>query len=70
MVLQIAWKYWTEGTSPTTAGFLARHGVYRVRSLKLISNAVPAQADGEFLSGGITEISVSPGALQVLLPRR
>lgn len=70
MALHMIWKHWTEGRSPRAAGFLARHGVYRVRSLRMTSaRPVPVQADGEYLGRGIREIAVSPGTLRVLLPR-
>jgi len=70
MVVQMIWNHLTEGRKPRAAGFLARHGVYRVKSLRLVSRGVPAQADGEYLSNGVSEIAVSPGALRVLLPGR
>jgi YegS/Rv2252/BmrU family lipid kinase len=56
----------TAGRAP----FLGRHGVYRVRSLEVVpGGARPAQVDGEHVPGGITRLSVAPGALRVLLPR-
>jgi len=70
MVVQLAWVHWTSGRTPREAGFLARHGVYRVKSLRLRQGGIPAQVDGEFLPGGLSEISVLPRAVEVLLPRR
>ncbi len=70
MVLHMAWKHLIDGRSERMAGFMARHGVYRVRSLRMTSSRpFPAQADGEYLGRDIREVSVSPGALRVLLPR-
>ena len=70
MALHMAWRHLTQGRSPRPAAFLARHGVYRVRSLRLTSSrAFPVQADGEYWGQNIREIAVSPGALKVLLPR-
>jgi diacylglycerol kinase family enzyme len=52
------------------APFLARHGVYRTRKVEVFpGTGRPAQADGEFLPGGFSTVTVAPGALRVLLPR-
>jgi YegS/Rv2252/BmrU family lipid kinase len=70
MALHMAWRQLTAGRSPRMADFMARHGVYRVRSLRMTSNrSFPVQADGEYLGRGVSAVSVSPGALKVLLPR-
>jgi len=67
MAIQLVWHtLW--GTPP---GFVARHGVHRVRSLRVLEgHHRPAQVDGEALPGGAEHIRVVPRALRVLLTKR
>lgn len=67
MAAQLLWTTaW--GARP---GFLARHGVHRVKSLTVIPGLErPVQVDGDFLPGGASRFTVAPRALGVILPKR
>jgi diacylglycerol kinase family enzyme len=69
MIVQLVWHNLVLRSSHAP-GFLARHGVYRVDSLRLLPGRErPVQVDGEFLEGGAVSVEVASRALKVLLPR-
>lgn len=68
MVAQLLWHSLSRSKAPL--GFLSRHGVHRVKSLKILGGYErPFQVDGDFLPGGAVTIGILPQALNVFLPR-
>lgn len=65
MAAQMLWHTMTRRSAEP--GFLARHGVHRVKGLRFEGPGAPAQVDGDPV-GGLSTVSVWPGALRVLLP--
>ncbi len=69
MVAQLFWNRLIRSSRPP--GFLARHGVYRARSVRILpGHQRPAQVDGDVLPGGVVDIGIAAGALRVILPKK
>ena len=68
MAFHMAWHGLMDKRGTRPAAFLSQHGIYRTKGLKIASgHQRQAQADGDFLPGGVVDIGIYPGALRVLV---
>lgn len=65
MVVQLVWHTLIRSNRP--AAFLRYHGVYQVRSLRIVpGHERPVQVDGDPLPGGAVHFGVAPRAIRVI----